>query len=101
MRSPAPEYPDRPYVRDIYAAQVCGFPIQDTREFEAYRAALTSLQPLDSPEVEGLLRPLAACARAWLDRQRPALWAQGNSGPGWAYPAAPIPREAPGSTGNM
>jgi hypothetical protein len=72
MRSPDPEYPDRPCVRDIYAAQACGFPIRDTREFEAYRAALTSLEPLDSPEVEGILRLLAARARAWLDRQRPA-----------------------------
>jgi hypothetical protein len=78
MRSPAKEYPDRPHVRDIYAAQTCGFPIRDTREFEAYRAALTSLELLNNPEVEGILRPLAARARAWLDRLRPALWAEGN-----------------------
>jgi hypothetical protein len=83
MRSPDPEYPDRPYVRDIYAAQACGFPIRDTREFEAYRAALTSLEPLDSREVESILRPLASRARAWLNRRPPALWAAGNSGPGW------------------
>lgn len=82
MRSPDPEHPNRPYVRDIHAAQACGFPIHDTREFEAYRAALTSLQPLNSREVESILRTLAARARAWLDRRPPALWVAGNSGPG-------------------
>jgi hypothetical protein len=61
------EHPDRPYVRDIYAAQGRGFPIHDLRAFEAYRAALTSYLPMDDPEIEAILAPLAQAARAWLD----------------------------------
>jgi hypothetical protein len=101
MRHPAWEFSDRPFVRDIYVAQSLGFPIHDTVEFEVYRAALTSTEPLTGAEVERVLRSLAGQARAWLDRHRPALWAQGNSGPGWPYTAAPMPGEAPGSTGDV
>jgi hypothetical protein len=65
------EHPDRRYVRDIYAAQEQGFPIHDLRAFEAYRAALTSTLPMDDPEIEAILAPLAQAARAWLEAHPP------------------------------
>jgi hypothetical protein len=68
-RQPDPEYPDRPYVRDIYDAQRRGFPIFDSEAFEVYRAALTSPVGLaDDPEVAEVLGRLAQQARAWLEQ---------------------------------
>ncbi len=68
-RQPDPEYPDRPYVRDIYDAQRRGFPIFDGDAFEVYRVALTSPIGLtDDPEVVEVLRGLAQQARAWLEQ---------------------------------
>jgi hypothetical protein len=68
-RQPDPEYPDRPYVRDIYDAQLRGFPIFDGDAFEVYRVALTSPIGLtDDPEAVEVLRPLAQQARAWLEQ---------------------------------
>jgi hypothetical protein len=81
-RPPDPEYPDRPYVRDIYDAQLRGFPIFDGDAFEVYRMALTSPTGLtDDPEVAEVLGRLAQQARAWLE-QNPDVpirlwWAQG------------------------
>src|SRR5262249_18008644 len=67
-RQPDPEYPDRPYVRDIYDAQRRGFPIFDGEAFEVYRAALTSPTGLtDDPEVAEVLGRLAQQARTWLE----------------------------------
>src|SRR5262249_41961200 len=80
-RQPDPEYPDRPYVRDIYHAQRRGFPIFDGEAFEVYRAALTSPTGLtDDPEgAEGPGR-LAQQARTWLEQNPDApvrpWWAQ-------------------------
>ena len=71
MRHKQIEHPDRPYVRAIYAAQAIGFPIHDPTEFEAYRAALTSLAVMDDPELETILRPLAARAQDWIDANDP------------------------------
>ncbi len=71
MRHKQVEHPDRPYVRAIYAAQAIGFPIHDATEFEAYRAALTSLAVMDDPELETILRLLAARAKDWIDANRP------------------------------
>jgi hypothetical protein len=66
-RPPDPEFPNRPYVRDIYDAQRRGFPIFDPDAFETYRIALTSVWGLnDHPEVEEILRPLAEQAREWM-----------------------------------
>src|SRR5262249_60018600 len=68
-RQPDPEYPDRPYVRDIYDAQLRGFPIFDGDAFEVYRVALTSPVGLtDDPEAVEVLRPLAQQARTWLEQ---------------------------------
>ena len=65
-RQPDPEYPYRPYVRDIYHAQRRGFPIFDHNAFEIYRIALTSVSGLnDDLKVEEILRPLAEAARQW------------------------------------
>jgi hypothetical protein len=72
------EHPDRPYVRDIYAAQERGFPIRDLWAFEAYRAALTSNAPMDDPEITAILAPLAHAARAWLDDLPPEGRADGS-----------------------
>ena len=71
MRNKQIEHPDRPHVRAIYAAQAIGFPIHDPTEFEAYRAALTSLVVTDDPELETILRPLAARAQDWVDANDP------------------------------
>lgn len=68
-RPPDPEFPNRPYVREIYDAQQCGFPIFDSEAFEIYRIALTSVRGLhDDPEVEELLRVLAEQARKWMEQ---------------------------------
>jgi hypothetical protein len=72
------EHSDRPYVRDIYVAQQASFPIHDLRAFEAYRAALTSKAPMDDPEIEAILAPLAQAARAWLDDLPPDGRADGS-----------------------
>jgi hypothetical protein len=82
-RQPDPEYPDRPYVRDIYHAQRRGFPIFDADAFEVYRVALTSLAGLtDDPEVTEVLGRLAQQARAWMDQNPDApirpWWAPGD-----------------------
>ncbi|NJC85498.1 hypothetical protein [Planosporangium mesophilum] len=64
-----PEFPDRPYVRDIHEAQRRGFPIFDTTAYEIYRAALTSHVGLsDNPAVNDVLHPLAQQARQWLQQ---------------------------------
>jgi hypothetical protein len=77
-RRPDPEYPNRPYVCDIYAAQCRGFPIFDSDAFETYRIALTSVWGLDDPEAEEILRPLAEQARTWM-----AQHADGPPRPRW------------------
>jgi hypothetical protein len=80
-RRPAdPEFSDRPYVRDIYAAQRRGFPIFDSDAFETYRIALTSVRGLDDPEAEEILRPLAQQARTWMARHT-----EPRSRPGWFW----------------
>ncbi|NJC82428.1 hypothetical protein [Planosporangium mesophilum] len=71
MALPMPEFPDRPYVRDIYEGQRRGFPIFDTTAYEVYRAALTSQNGLsDDPKVNDVLRPLAEQAQQWLRQNR-------------------------------
>jgi hypothetical protein len=67
VRPKQAEHPDRLHVRVIYAAQAMGFPIHDLAEFEAYRAALTSLAVMDAREWEVVLHPLAARAQNWID----------------------------------
>jgi hypothetical protein len=81
-RPPDPEYPDRPYVRDIYDAQLRGFPIFDGDAFEVYRVALTSPVGLaDDPEAVEVLRGLAQQAHTWLEQNPDAAvrpwWAPG------------------------
>jgi hypothetical protein len=67
MGLPMPEFPDRPYVREVYEGQCRGFPIFDATAYEVYRAALTSHVELsDNPRVNDVLRPLAEQARQWL-----------------------------------
>jgi hypothetical protein len=66
MRPPNPEFPNRPLVCDIYAAQNLGFPIRDSDEFEIYRIALTSYSGITDPEAIAILAPLADRAREWL-----------------------------------
>jgi hypothetical protein len=67
MTPPQPEHPDRPFVRDIYAAQKRGFPIHDPQEYEIYRAALTSVEPLDDPATTAVLSIIADRARSWIE----------------------------------
>ncbi len=61
------KHPDRPLVRDIYAAQQRGFPICDQEEFGIYYAALTSVEPLDDPATTLALAMLATQARQWIE----------------------------------
>jgi hypothetical protein len=93
-RQPDPEYPDRPYVRDIYDAQLRGFPIFDGDAFEVYRVALTSPVGLtDDPEAVEVLRPLAQQARTWMEQNPDAVVTSypQTSRPSAAWPVSPPP----------